>query len=690
MEHGEEQLALRRVCALALRHGHDLQAVLEATTAAVASLTGASLGALVARAQDGTADVLVRTGAAPGALPAAALGLAPGPELVRADDLGADGARSALAVPLPVAEAPVEATLLLLHPEPGRFGDAAEGAAVAAATTAGLAVDTALLFAVERAARKEAEDREAVATGSAARTALLQRITALLSTSATTADITARVPAAIVEALDCASAAVHVLDPVRGVLTGSGSPPTSGPGVQALEADTPVAEAARTRRPVTSLRDGAGRVRSGIAVPMLSQDQRVLGVLEVTWADATRPAEDVGLLAGVVAQVALAIERAQLLDAERAAREDLAASVAALTDLARTLQRGLLPRHLPSLARVDVAVRYQPAVVGAEVGGDWYDAIRTDDSVVFVIGDVQGHSTTAAGLMGQLRTAVRAYASEGHGPAAVLERTNRLLVGLGDELFATCCLVQLDQATGDVAVATAGHPLPLVSDERGLHELLTDPGPPLGVVEDAEYTQRTHRLRGRSRVVLYTDGVVESPADQLTSGEAALRSTLARHTEDSSEDLATAIMTSIPHRLDDDAAMLVLQYAGPTAVREEATLPLPPDLRAVADARAFLRTALRAWGGEGLTDSAELVLSELVTNAMVHTDGEATVSLRYDPTARRLTISVQDGSSRHPRERDADSEALGGRGLAIVDAVAAEWGVSMDGEGKAVWADVAG
>ncbi|GAB7190828.1 hypothetical protein NUM3379_15350 [Kineococcus sp. NUM-3379] len=687
MERRVEQHTLHALCELTARHGVDLCGVLDSVVAAVTALTGAAHGALSAPGPTGHEEVLVQAGDLPGA---------PG------DLPQAPGAR--LGVPVH-ADSRQVATLWLTASPGAALPPGAERAAGAAATTAGIAVTHALLSTAERTARERAEDREAAASGTAGRIALLQRITALLSTSATTADITARVPAAIVEALGCDSAALYLHDPAHGVLVGTGHPPLP-PAVQArlgvvpVDAATPVGEAAHTRRAVTFSRQDAGRyaglgglepgsVSSGLAVPMLTPDRRLLGVLNVNWTEARpRTNDDIALFGGVVAQVTLAVERAKLLDAERAARVDLASSVNALTELARTLQRGLLPRSLPSLERVDVAVRYQPAVVGAEVGGDWYDAIETDGAVVFVIGDVQGHSTTAAGLMGQLRTAVRAYVTEGHGPAAVLERTNRLLVALGDELFATCCLVQLDQDTGDVTVATAGHPLPLARDERGLRELHAEPGPPLGVVEGVVFEQSAGRLHGRGRVVLYTDGVVESVADQLDSGTEALRRSLSDGADLTCEDLATAIMASIPHRLDDDAAMLVLEYAGPVAERDEATLPLPADLRSVADARAFLRTALRAWGGDPLSDTAELVLTELVTNALVHTDGDASVGLRYDRDGKRLLISVQDTSTRRPTAREAAPGATGGRGLAIVGALAQEWGVAMEGDGKSVWAEV--
>ncbi|WP_432573162.1 SpoIIE family protein phosphatase [Kineococcus sp. SYSU DK005] len=736
LDRRREHQTLLEVTTLSLRHGQDLRAILHDATVAATDVTGAQFGAFFYHDRDehgDRLDLLTVAGAAAGAFPTTAPVrntplFAPtfeGGAPVRIDDVLTDErfgrgstrgmpqghvpVRSYLAVPVTSTGGRVLGALLFGHGEPGRFDEEAEAVALSAARGAAIAVDNALLLGAQLAARQLAEERGAAAEAAAVRTALLQSITALLSTSATTADITACVPRAVAETAGCTSAALYLADRSRDVLVGHGHPPAPPELAATLRTLDPagdecVARAVRTGRPVV-VRDAVAEplgdpavvlpwpTLSTIAVPLVDRAGTALGALVVN-RDTVGPGEDdVELFVSVAAQVALALERAQLLDAERAARENLAQSVSALTELARTLQRGLLPRRLPALERVDVAVRYQPAVVGAEVGGDWYDAVALDDGVVFVIGDVQGHNTTAAGLMGQLRTAVRAYLTEGHGPAAALERTNRLLADQTEELFATCCLVRLDQGSGTVTVATAGHPAPLAADERGLRELTAEPGPPLGVDPSAAFPASTHRLRGRSRVVLYTDGVVESRADQLEGGGEALRRTVWRTTTDepdiSCEQLADRITANIPHRLDDDAAMLVLEYRGPSAQLEEAALPLPGDVRAVAQARAFLRTALSAWGAEVLLDEAELVLSELVTNALVHTDAPGGVLLRYDRGARRLTVNVHDRSTRHPLERHAGPDALGGRGLGIVEAVADEWGVSVAGDGKTVWAELA-
>ncbi|WP_432519959.1 ATP-binding SpoIIE family protein phosphatase [Kineococcus sp. SYSU DK006] len=554
----------------------------------------------------------------------------------------------------------------------GRFGPDAERTAAVLALALGTAVQAALASAAER-----------TATALAARAALLERVTDLLQTSATRSEITARVPVAVCEVLECRSAALVVVDDGR--LVGDGHPPHAQPAEVALEADDAIAEAVRTRTPVVT------RGGSALVVPLFGRDGDALGALAVDWGTRSPLGEvDLELFAGVAAQLSVALERAQLLDAEREARADLARSTAALAELARDLQSGMLPRVLPQRPELQIAVRYSPALAGAEIGGDWYDAVATEDGVVLVIGDVQGHSTRAAALMGQLRTAVRAYVSEGHDPGVALARTNSLLVDLQQDLFATCCLLRLDTGTGVLTLASAGHPAPLVVDDGGLREAPVDPGPPLGVLAGAEYPTTTHRLHGRGAVVLHTDGVVEVLGVGSEEGEAALRSALLEAgPARPAEALATALLQAIPHALTDDAALLVTTYAGAGGRPLEASAWLPPDVRSVASGRELLRARLVAWSAEELLDEAELVLSELVTNALVHAGGGAGLTLRFDAAARRLTIAVRDRSPRSPLERAAGPEALGGRGLGIVEAVADDWGVQGEDDGKTVWAHLA-
>ena len=705
----------------------DLREVLRGLTDTGVRLTGAEHGAFFSTGEDADGERLDAyavsgSGGFPAATPVRSTALfAPtfaGGDVVRVDDVLADArygggstrglpaghplVRSYLAVPVLTAEGSVIGAMLYGHQQPGRFDAGAEVAALAVAAHAATAAENARLLGDAQRARQQAER-------AAGRLELLQRITALLSTASTTEEITRRVPAAVSRALGCSGAHVLLIDEEHLSLVGEPSDvfPTGVRRAFAtvpLDSGTPSTRAVLTRRPVRMTRGDLARLdRLGgtseslaeevgaiVAVPLLDRRRRALGALATVWpAEAGGGPEVTDLLAAVAGQVSQALERARLFDAEREARSQLVGSVAALTDVARTLQRSLLPRRLPDLERVEVAVRYLPAVSGAEAGGDWYDVIRTgEDDVTVVIGDVQGHSTTAAGLMGQLRMAVHAYLTEGHQPAAALQRTNELLLAMDTGLFATCCLVQLDQATGDVVVTTAGHPPPLVLGAEGaVVEVDVEPGLPLGVADDLGCTSARLQLRGRSSVVMYTDGVVESSADPGERGLDAVRAAVLASRGSGAQALADRVMAGIPHRLADDAALLVLDYAGPRAHRDQVSTHLLPDLAAVAGARAFLRDALLAWDvPEDVRDSAELVVSELVTNAVTHTGTPAELVVARETGAGLLRISVADRSSRHPAPREAEPDALGGRGLAIVDVVAQAWGVTAQGEGKLVWA----
>ncbi len=182
---------------------------------------------------------------------------------------------------------------------------------------------------------------------------------------------------------------------------------------------------------------------------------------------------------------------------------------------ARGLQRALLPAAAPRSPHLRIAERYRPATAGLDIAGDWYDVTeRRDEQVMPVIGDVEGHGSTAAVVLGRLRSAVRACTAEGHGPGAVLARTNELMIGLDTGRFATClglclCLcLCLDPANGAARMASAGHPLPLIRrPDGGCLGPPVDTGPPLGVVHAAEYPTQAFRIEPDSLLALFTDGI---------------------------------------------------------------------------------------------------------------------------------------------------------------------------------------
>ncbi|MGW3233320.1 SpoIIE family protein phosphatase [Kitasatospora sp. NPDC001095] len=225
--------------------------------------------------------------------------------------------------------------------------------------------------------------------------------------------------------------------------------------------------------------------------------------------------EERGLLTALGGFIAQALERARLYDAEFA--------------LARGLQQALLPHRLPEVPGIRITARYLPGTQGMEIGGDWYDAIVTGPDVTLVIGDVEGHSVGAAATMGQLRSAVRAFATGGDPPDEVLARTNRLLLDLDPGLLASCCLVRLTPAAGLARIARAGHLPPVLRHPGGQAEALYVPGGPLlGVVERADYPVSDLRLGSGAVLALYTDGLVEDPAVAIDQGVDRLRAALAR------------------------------------------------------------------------------------------------------------------------------------------------------------------
>ncbi|KOV22406.1 SpoIIE family protein phosphatase [Streptomyces sp. XY152] len=251
-------------------------------------------------------------------------------------------------------------------------------------------------------------------------------------------------------------------------------------------------------------------------------------------------------LGGLTAQ---AMERARLYDAESA--------------VARGLQEGLLPHRLPAIDGLLSTGRYLPGTQGMAIGGDWYDVIRTGRGVALVIGDVEGHSVGAAAVMGQLRSAVHAFAASGRPPQEVITHTNRLLAELETDLFATCCYIELDPATGRALAVRAGHPPPLLRHPDGHTESLDLPGGVLlGVQPEAVYPVTALTLAPGSVLALYTDGLVETPGGDIETGIEVVRRRLARSRTDSVEELADRLVGTARRTEErpDDVALLLTAY----------------------------------------------------------------------------------------------------------------------------------
>ncbi|MFI1953479.1 SpoIIE family protein phosphatase [Streptomyces xinghaiensis] len=414
----------------------------------------------------------------------------------------------------------------------------------------------------------------------------------------------------------------------------------------------------------------------GLALLPLPAEGRTLGACVIGWNEAQEfGLQERSLLTATASLAGQALMRARTFDAER--------------ELVTVLQRSLLPRTLPALPGGVAVVRYLPAAAGLEVGGDWYDVIPLSDrQVAFVIGDVEGHSAAAATVMGQMRTAIRAYAVEGHTPDVVISHANRLLTGMETDLFATVCYVALDMEEGNAWFVRAGHLPPVLRDpEGGTTELQVEGGPPLGVDAQAAFPMATAAIAPGSVLALMTDGLVESPETGMEEGLRRVGDCLAAADPSDPEGMAAALLGGGARR-DDDLALLLLRYDG-MAVRPRragwAVWRLPD---AAAHARRFTTRMLRAWDAVEEADTVLLVVSELVTNALVHTRGEVRLDLAL--TGNRLRVAVSDSSPRTPvKPASMDWEATGGRGILMVEAVSESWGSVPLSGGKQVWSEIA-
>ena len=291
-------------------------------------------------------------------------------------------------------------------------------------------------------------------------------------------------------------------------------------------------------------------VASVLAVP-LRVDDVAIGALHVGTLFTRRfTDEDAAMLSLAADRAGLAIQRVRLYEREHAIAEEL--------------QRSLLPAELPVVDGVATAARYMPAGAGSQVGGDWYDVVvQPDGKLLLVIGDVAGRGIVAASRMGQLRSALRAYAFDGHGPASVLERLNAFHIGLHRRGMATVGLVSVDPSTGELRYAKAGHPPALIVDADGGTAWLDDAvGVPLGAIDDAVYGEGTATLAPGATLVLYTDGLVELRGELLDRGfERLERATIGG--PDEIDELCEAVLkgTLADPDVDDDVTLLVLRMA---------------------------------------------------------------------------------------------------------------------------------
>ncbi|MEU5894515.1 PAS domain S-box protein [Streptomyces sp. NPDC047461] len=355
--------------------------------------------------------------------------------------------------------------------------------------------------------------------------------------------------------------------------------------------------------------------------------------------------------------------------------------------IALTLQRSLMGTP-PAIPGLEAASRYRPATQGAGVGGDWFDLIPLGAGRVGVlIGDVMGRGLEAASVMGQLRSAAHALAKTGMQPRQLMQALDAVVADLDvpDQLV-TCCYLVIAPDSGSVTICSAGHLPTLISAPgEGVRRLPSPVNTPLGV-GDMLYQQSSAAISPGATLVLYTDGLVETPSgdieDEIDKLAMALVDAFTRTSRlDDTADHVLASLLPDAEGHDDDVTLLLAQLpAAPLAI---ATQELPATASAVSIGRSFVIKTLSDWGCVPAADDARLLVSEILTNAVQHAEGPLVLHLRRTETD--LAVEISDLSPHLPQPRLASEDEESGRGLILVDAIADTWGVRPDERGKTTW-----
>jgi serine phosphatase RsbU (regulator of sigma subunit) len=449
-------------------------------------------------------------------------------------------------------------------------------------------------------------------------------------------------------------------------------------GVRPVFADSPAALAA-----LPELLGGSRSVPGGrraILAPLRGR-RRVIGAA-VFLRGPERPAfesEDLLVAAQLATHSALGIDKAVLYGRE--------------AYIADELQRTMLPETLPRPTGVRLASRYLPAAETARVGGDWYDAIPLPGSrVALVVGDVMGHSMTSAAIMGQLRTTAQTLAGLDLPPQEVLHHLDEQAQRLGSDRMATCLYAVYDPVSHRITIANAGHPPPVLLHLGGRAEVLrVPPGAPIGV-GGVDFEAVELDAPAGATLLLYTDGLVESRLRDVWTGIEQLRERLAATARLTGPDhpppleaLCEEILDMLgPGDRDDDIALLAARFDG-IAPSDVAYWCLDPEDATPGRARRLVRTALASWDLADLSDAVELLVSEVVTNAVRYASRPVTLRLLRTDVLR---CEVGDDVPQLPRLRQARATDEGGRGLYLVNKLARRWGATRLSTGKVVWFEV--
>ncbi|HUQ38950.1 MAG TPA: SpoIIE family protein phosphatase [Acidimicrobiales bacterium] len=654
----------------------DTERVIQAVTDAGTNLTGAAFGAFFYNVvgPEGEALMVYTLSGAPREafadfpLPRKTEIFAPtfdGSDVVRLDDVTADprfgkmgphygmpkghlAVRSYLAVPVHSRSGEALGGLFFGHPDVGMFDEIHERIVVGIAAQAAVAVDNARLYESEHRARTTSELAQAGLV-------LLSDVSRALTASLEVEDILRDV-AELVVATSADHCAIDVLDEAGGAHRVSAvAAGCSGASVDEMEAHTPdmtsehdpVADAVRRRESL--LVPGA---QSTLVIPLVGRHE-VLGAISL----ATLPssgrsfsAADIPLAEEMARRVALAIENGRLYARQRT--------------VAETLQHSLLPDRLPEIPGFEAAARY---IAGAdiEVGGDWYDVLQLPGGrIALTMGDVVGRGERAAALMGQLRTAVRAYALDGKSPSEVVGAVNHLLLDAGQEYMATMIYAVLDAEAGELQVVNAGHPPPLLVSDSGPSFIESAGGMPVGAMASARYRGTIVPVTGGATIVLYTDGLVEERAAPLAEGLERLRTAVADMSSAVDlEEMCSRVLAAAraDHHAADDVALLAFRLC---PVDAELHLRVPSEPSALAPLRATLRRWLLQAGANEL-ETYELVVAvgEACSNAVRHATGPAHAHFELEASCNgSVEIRVRDEGRWRPHR-----PSEGGRGLSIIE-----------------------
>ncbi|NEA93798.1 SpoIIE family protein phosphatase, partial [Actinospica acidiphila] len=448
-------------------------------------------------------------------------------------------------------------------------------------------------------------------------------------------------------------------------------------GVRPVFTDAP---AARAALPELLGEEGAAAVPDGqraVLAPLRGR-RRVIGAALFLRRPERIPfeADDLLVAAQLATHSALGIDKAVLYGRE--------------AYIADELQRTMLPETLPRCTGVRLASRYLPAAETARVGGDWYDAIPLPGSrVALVVGDVMGHSMTSAAIMGQLRTTAQTLAGLDLPPQEVLHHLDEQAQRLGVDRMATCLYAVYDPVAHRITVANAGHPPPVLLHLGGRAEVLRVPaGAPIGV-GGVDFEAVELEAPAGATLLLYTDGLVESRLRDVWTGIEQLREKLAATAQLTGPDhpppleaLCDEVLDMLgPGDRDDDIALLAARFDG-IAPSDVAYWFLEPEDAAPGRARRLARRQLSRWGMDELSDSVELLVSEVVTNAVRYASRPVTLRLLRTDVLR---CEVGDDVPQLPRLRQARATDEGGRGLYLVNRLARRWGATRLSTGKVVW-----